>query len=371
MTTPPGADAAPRDARDENRCALCGWPLAVNAKDGCVRGNCGYRPEPPLTPDHYYDIDRASREYGIDFAKGLPRNAPRAPDPRPAPDVSDDDESPPPMNADELRLYRLCLSLGMERPGDVHDEEDGVTVADMLDVVEEWISAKRKEDPRPAAGGVERWKEYSRVAEDRDEWRHRAERAEDERDAARKLAKLAACWCAGDIIELNWNEQACTEQAILLPVRRVVDRLKEAEARVAELTGMTVADVERAADAILAIVPEGYGMYRDEAVRYARAAIAALTNARPPDQRRESARGEAVLSMILPCPRCRELHVDAPEPEKGWTNPPHKSHLCHYCGLVWRPADVPTNGVASIATIGKDDNWKPGEKRPERQGGGE
>lgn len=68
------------------------------------------------------------------------------------------------------------------------------------------------------------------------------------------------------------------------------------------------------------------------------------------------------MSMILPCPRCRELHVDALEPEKGWTNPPHKSHLCHYCGLVWRPADVPTNGVASIATIGKDDNWKPGEK---------
>lgn len=34
---------------------------------------------------------------------------------------------------------------------------------------------------------------------------------------------------------------------------------------------------------------------------------------------------------------------------------PHRSHLCGTCGLVWRPADVPTNGVAAVKTRGEDD----------------
>lgn len=66
---------------------------------------------------------------------------------------------------------------------------------------------------------------------------------------------------------------------------------------------------------------------------------------------------EVAIPMLLPCPRCHALHVDAPEPERGWTNPPHRSHLCHYCGLVWRPADVPTTGVAAITTRGAADTW--------------
>jgi hypothetical protein len=71
------------------------------------------------------------------------------------------------------------------------------------------------------------------------------------------------------------------------------------------------------------------------------------------------------INMVLPCPRCRRLHVDAPEPGTAWTNPPHKSHKCHneLCvdkngeRTIWRPADVPTNGVASIATRGDADTW--------------
>ena len=72
------------------------------------------------------------------------------------------------------------------------------------------------------------------------------------------------------------------------------------------------------------------------------------------------------IDMILYCPKCHEQHVDAPDwhgkPDApgvnvlGWTNPPHKSHLCHYCGHIWRPADVPTNGVKAIKTKGKDDS---------------
>lgn len=65
----------------------------------------------------------------------------------------------------------------------------------------------------------------------------------------------------------------------------------------------------------------------------------------------------APIDMILVCPKCGLLHVDAPKPELQWTNPPHKSHLCHYCGTIWRPADIETNGVIRIKTRGKGDTW--------------
>lgn len=61
------------------------------------------------------------------------------------------------------------------------------------------------------------------------------------------------------------------------------------------------------------------------------------------------------VDMLLFCPRCGDQHVDAPQPELGWTNPPHRSHECHECGYVWRPADVPTNGVRAIQTSGTRD----------------
>lgn len=61
------------------------------------------------------------------------------------------------------------------------------------------------------------------------------------------------------------------------------------------------------------------------------------------------------IDMLLYCPHCGELHVDEPNAEKGWDNPPHRSHECQLCGWVWRPADVPTNGVAAIQTKGKLD----------------
>ena len=61
--------------------------------------------------------------------------------------------------------------------------------------------------------------------------------------------------------------------------------------------------------------------------------------------------------MVLHCPKCGRQHIDRPEPSAGWTNPPHKSHLCHGCGCVWRPADVPTSGVEATQTQGERDNW--------------
>ncbi len=80
------------------------------------------------------------------------------------------------------------------------------------------------------------------------------------------------------------------------------------------------------------------------------------------------------VDMILYCPTCGVQHIDAPEEMKvsivsqggkpayanldklPWTNPPHRSHLCQACGHIWRPADVCTNGVASIATRGEKDS---------------
>jgi hypothetical protein len=79
-----------------------------------------------------------------------------------------------------------------------------------------------------------------------------------------------------------------------------------------------------------------------------------------------SALGEpAPIDMLLFCPRCGAQHVDAPDPNIGWDCPPHRSHLCHVCKCVFRPADVPTNGVAAIQTRGKADTWD-GFRWPDR-----
>lgn len=60
------------------------------------------------------------------------------------------------------------------------------------------------------------------------------------------------------------------------------------------------------------------------------------------------------IDIVLHCPACGLQHIDAPTP--GWTNEPHRSHLCHGCGHIWRPADVPTNGVPAVKTKGKADS---------------
>lgn len=66
------------------------------------------------------------------------------------------------------------------------------------------------------------------------------------------------------------------------------------------------------------------------------------------------------IPMLLFCPNCGLQHIDEPdERTPDWDNPPHKSHLCHECGAIWRQADVPTTGVAKIETYGKADNWFP------------
>lgn len=73
------------------------------------------------------------------------------------------------------------------------------------------------------------------------------------------------------------------------------------------------------------------------------------------------------IPMVLYCPNCGMQHIDKaemPDPypafgvdDEPWLNPPHRSHLCHGCGKIWRPADVATVGVASIKTMGRNDTW--------------
>jgi hypothetical protein len=43
----------------EDRCAVCGWPLAETRENGCRPGDCSMRP----FPEHIFDIERANREY--------------------------------------------------------------------------------------------------------------------------------------------------------------------------------------------------------------------------------------------------------------------------------------------------------------------
>lgn len=69
----------------------------------------------------------------------------------------------------------------------------------------------------------------------------------------------------------------------------------------------------------------------------------------------------APIDMVLHCPNCGLQHIDAPGmnsefDDHTWDNPPHRSHLCHRCGHIWRPADVATNGVAAVKTRGKNDS---------------
>jgi len=52
---------------DNNRCAICGWPLAESASRGCVRGDCLMRPIARL----FYDPARVKEEYGEHAPKEL------------------------------------------------------------------------------------------------------------------------------------------------------------------------------------------------------------------------------------------------------------------------------------------------------------
>lgn len=122
---------------------------------------------------------------------------------------------------------------------------------------------------------------------------------------------------------------------------------------------------------LIAYYSEQYRKFGDNRDKQAAALLAADAQA-----------GEEAVDMVLYCPKCHTQHIDAPkacdmgvgcddygntcyakahgQPERcpAWTNPPHKSHLCHGCGHIWRPSDTPTNGVARTQS-GKDNDTAP------------
>jgi len=60
------------------------------------------------------------------------------------------------------------------------------------------------------------------------------------------------------------------------------------------------------------------------------------------DARDAAKRGEGgSIPMRLPCPECGTLHID----EGEFATKSHHTHACQNCGMVWRPAVVPTVGV--------------------------
>lgn len=85
----------------------------------------------------------------------------------------------------------------------------------------------------------------------------------------------------------------------------------------------------------------------------------------------------APIRMLLACPKCQRQHIDTPQPHRegcaslrpthreswpretcdcgAWQNPPHRTHQCQHCGHLWRPADVPTEGVEALVTKGAND----------------
>jgi hypothetical protein len=50
------------------------------------------------------------------------------------------------------------------------------------------------------------------------------------------------------------------------------------------------------------------------------------------------------VPMLLWCPQCGDRHID----EGDFATKEHHTHACQACGMVWRPAVVPTVGVAFL-----------------------
>lgn len=56
------------------------------------------------------------------------------------------------------------------------------------------------------------------------------------------------------------------------------------------------------------------------------------------------------IPMLLWCPECGERHID----EGEFATKLHHTHACQHCGMVWRPAIVPTVGVRFLPGFKND-----------------
>lgn len=51
--------------------------------------------------------------------------------------------------------------------------------------------------------------------------------------------------------------------------------------------------------------------------------------------------------LVLFCPKCNGQHIDRDE----WATKPHKTHLCEFCGHLWRPKETHTVGVERLEVL--------------------
>jgi len=59
---------------------------------------------------------------------------------------------------------------------------------------------------------------------------------------------------------------------------------------------------------------------------------------------------ETPIPMLLWCPMCNARHID----EGEFATKSHHTHACQGCGMVWRPAIVPTCGVQFLPGFKND-----------------
>lgn len=57
---------------------------------------------------------------------------------------------------------------------------------------------------------------------------------------------------------------------------------------------------------------------------------------------------QTAVPMLLACPVCGARHID----EGEFATKLHHTHACQNCGMVWRPAIVPTVGVQFLPGFG-------------------
>lgn len=70
----------------------------------------------------------------------------------------------------------------------------------------------------------------------------------------------------------------------------------------------------------------------------------------------------APVPMFLTCPKCNARHID----EGEFATKVHHTHSCQSCGLTWRPAVVPTVGVAFLPGFKNAESPDPERQARER-----
>lgn len=75
----------------------------------------------------------------------------------------------------------------------------------------------------------------------------------------------------------------------------------------------------------------------------------------------------APVPLAIDCPACGKEHVDTVDPVTGidWATRSHKTHLCLHCGVLFKPYDHATVGIALTRTEAEQavlDAWAEDER---------